>query len=197
MNRDMDEYISKGNHAIAVFMYDYYDTGLEPAYYIRQNKEYRLTEAQYHSSWDWLMTAIDKIETLDFKVYFDQHSCQIYRKYADFPDNFIIDADFKETRIENAFDGIVSFAEWWMKKGSRQPALQKYSEFEKEVDSFIDDWLPEKILFKEDQVFETELRPGKTRRWYPVYPKESSIRAYLEKRMRSSLYNIVRQKENL
>jgi len=194
MNRDMNEDTRKGNHAIAVFMYDYYDTGLEPAYYIRQNKEYRLTEAQYHSSWDWLMTAIDKIETLEFKVYLDQHSCQIYRKYADFPDNFIIDADFKETRLENAFDGVAAFAEWWMKKGSRQPALQKYSEFQKEVDSFIDEWLPEKILFKEDQVFETELRPGKTRRWYPVYPKESSIRAYLGKSMRSNLYNIFRHK---
>lgn len=193
----MDKHISKGNHQVALFMNDYYDTGLEPAYYIQMNNVYTLEEAQYHSSWDWIMKVIDKIETLEFKVYLDQHSCQIYRKYADFPENFIIDADFKETRIENAFDGIVAFAEWWMEKGSRQPALQKYSEFQKEVDNFIDDWLPEKILFKEDQVFENELQPGKTRRWYPVYPKGSSTRDYLEKRMRSSLYDIVRQKENL
>jgi hypothetical protein len=197
MNRDMDEDTRKGNHAIAVFMYDYYDTGLEPAYYIRQNKEYRLTEAQYHSSWDWLMTAIDKIETLEFKVYIGLDSFQVYRKYQEFPDNFIIDADFKETRLENAFDGVAAFAEWWEREGEDKPALEKYSEFQHGIDEVIKDLLPDKILFKEENIFETEIRPGKIRRWYPVYSHGSSTREYLEGKIRARLFNVFKLKDNL
>jgi len=81
----MDEYTRKGNHHIAVFMEDFYDTGLEPSYYIRKNKEYKIEEAQYHSSWEWLMTVVEKIEELGFRVYLAKDSCQIYKRYCDFP----------------------------------------------------------------------------------------------------------------
>lgn len=183
----MDEYTLKGNHDIAVFMEDFYDTGLEPSYYIRKNKEYKIEEAQYHSSWDWLMEVVEKIEELGFRVQLDKYSCQIYKKYCDFPDNFIIDSDFKADRLENAFDGISAFAEWWMRKGRTQPALKKYDELQKEVDEFLDQWILEKVRFREEEVFETEPRPGKTRKWYPVHPKGSSNRPFLEEKMRSSL----------
>ena len=191
----MKEYILKGNHNIAIFMEDFYDTGLEPSYYIRKNKEYRIEEAQYHSSWDWLMTVVEKIETLGFRVYLSKESCQIYKNYCDFPDNFIIDADFKEDRLENAFDGISSFCEWWERKGSTQPALEKYSELQKEVDEFISDWLIERVIFKEEKIFETEPRPGMIKRWYPVHPKGSSNRPYLEEKMRAGLIRLFKLKE--
>lgn len=183
----MDEYTLKGNHNIAVFMKDFYDTGLEPSYYIRKNKEYKIEEAQYHSSWDWLMEVVEKIEELGFRVQLDKYSCQIYKKYCDFPDNFIVDADFKEDRLENAFDGISSFCEWWERKGSIHPALEKYSELQKEVDEFIDRWIIEKVAFKEEEVFQTETLSGKNKKWYPVHPKGSSNRPWMEERMRSSL----------
>ena len=190
----MDEYTRKQNHHIAVFMKDFYDTGLEPSYYIRKNKEYTLEEAQYNSSWEWLMTVVEKIEDLGFRVYLAKDSCQIYKQYCDFPDNFIIDADFKEDRLENAFDGISSFCEWWERKGSDQPALEKYSELQKEVDEFISDWLIERVIFKEEKIFETEPRPGMIKRWYPVHPKGSSNRPYLEEKMRGSLIALFKLK---
>lgn len=190
----MEEYISKGNHHIAVFMEDFYDTGLEPSYYIRKNKEYTIEEAQYHSSWDWLMTVVDKIEELGFRVYLDKYSCQIYRKDLEFPNNFIIDADFKEDRLANAFDGISAFAEWWNRKGRKSPALKKNGELKREIEKFVDDWLFEKVAFKEENIFETEPRPGKIRRWYPVHPKGSSNRPYLEERMRASLISLFKLK---
>ena len=186
----MEEYIRKGNHHIAVFMEDFYDTGLEPSYYIRKNKEYKIEKAQYHSSWEWLMTALEKIESLGFRVSLDKYSCQIYKKYCDFPDNFIIDADFHEDRLANAFDGISSFAEWWEHKGRKQPALKKYSELNKGIDEFISDWLFEKVRFKEESIFESEPRPGKIIKWYPVHPKGSSNRPYLEEKMRASLIGL-------
>jgi hypothetical protein len=190
----MEEYIRKGNHHIAVFMEDFYDTGLEPSYYIRKNKEYTIEKAQYHSSWDWLMTAVDKIEELGFRVYLDKYSCQIYRKDLEFPNNFIIDADFKEDRLANAFDGISAFAEWWNRKGRKSPALKKNGELKREIEKFVDDWLFEKVAFKEENIFETEPRPGKIRRWYPVHPKGSSNRPYLEERMRASLIALFKLK---
>ena len=175
-------------------MKDFYDTGLEPSYYIRKNTEYKIEEAQYSSSWEWLMTVVEKIEDLGFRVYLAKDSCQIYKQYCDFPDNFIIDADFKEDRLENAFDGISSFCEWWERKGSDQPALEKYSELQKEVDEFISDWLIERVIFKEEKIFETEPRPGMIKRWYPVHPKGSSNRPYIEEKMRASLIALFKLK---
>jgi hypothetical protein len=190
----MEEYTRKQNHHIAVFMEDFYDTGLEPSYYIRKNQEYKIEEAQYHSSWDWLMTVVEKIEDLGFRVYSTKDSCQIYKKYCDFPDNFIIDADFKYDRLENAFDGISSFCEWWERKGRTQPALKKYNELQKEVDEFISDWLLEKVIFKEEKIFETEPRPGMIKLWYPVHPKGSSNRTFIEERMRAGLIALFKLK---
>jgi hypothetical protein len=190
----MEEYVRKGNHAIAVFMEDFYDTGLEPSYYIRRNQEYKIEEAQYHSSWEWLMDVVEKIEELGFRVYLAKYSCQVYRQYQDFPDNFIIDADFKDDRLENAFDGISSFADWWERKGSTQPALEKYSELQKEVDEFISDWLLEKVIFKEENIFETEPRPGKFKKWYAVHPKGSSNRPFIEEKMRAGLIQLFKLK---
>ena len=183
--------ILKGNHQIAIFMNDYYDTGLEPAYYIRKNKVYSLDEAQYHSSWDWIMTVIDKIEELGFRVYTDRYSCQIYQRDKVFPDNFIIDADFKQTRLENAFDGISAFAEWWNKKETK-PLIDKRLDLVNEVNEFIDDWLQEQVVFKEENIFEREYRSGKTRKYYPVHPKGTATREYLEERMRNGIERLFR-----
>ncbi|CAB4175416.1 hypothetical protein UFOVP972_179 [uncultured Caudovirales phage] len=191
----MEEYTRKQNHNIAVFMEDFYDTGLEPSYYIRKNKEYKIEEAQYHSSWDWLMTVVDKIEELGFRVYLDKYSCQIYRKDLEFPNNFIIDADFQEDRLANAFDGISAFAEWWNRKPRKSPALKKNSELRREIDEFVNEWLLEKVAFKEEKVFETELRPGKTRKWYPVHPKESPNRPHCEEMMKARLFQLFRLAE--
>ena len=190
----MDEYTRKQNHAIAVFMEDFYDTGLEPSYYIRKNTEYKIEEAQYHSSWEWLMTVVEKIEDLGFRVYLAKDSCQIYKQYCDFPDNFIIDADFQLDRLANAFHGISSFCEWWEHKGRKQPALKKYKELSKEVDEFISDWLLEKVIFKEEKIFETEPRPGMIKRWYPVHPKGSSNRLFIEEKMRAGLIALFKLK---
>jgi hypothetical protein len=176
-------------------MEDFYDTGLEPSYYIRKNKEYKIEEAQYHSSWDWLMTVVEKIEELGFRVYLDKYSCQIYRKDLEFPNNFIIDADFQEDRLANAFDGISAFAEWWNRKPRKSPALKKNSELRREIDEFVNEWLLEKVAFKEEKVFETELRPGKTRKWYPVHPKESPNRPHCEEMMKARLFQLFRLAE--
>jgi hypothetical protein len=182
-------------HSIAVFMDDYYDTGLEPAYYVRKNRTYQLEEAQYHTSWDWLMPCIDKIESLDFRVCIGQDDCQIYKRWAEFPENFIIDADFKETRLENAFDAVTSFIDWWNRKGSTFPAQEKYCEITKELDELINDILIEKIKVKEKDLIETHLENGRVVKWCPVYPKGQRTREYLTNQIKQLFFRAVMMKK--
>ncbi len=63
-----DRLILNGNMLVADFMGDYFDTGLEPAYYIRKNKEYDIQFAHYHDSWNWLMPVIRKIMGIEFTM---------------------------------------------------------------------------------------------------------------------------------
>ena len=183
--------LSQALHSIAVFMDDYSDTGLEPAYYVRKNRTYQLEEAQYHTSWDWLMPCIDKIESLDFRVSIGPSDCQIYKRWVDFPENFIIDADFKETRLENAFDAVVSFIDWWNRKGSIAPAQEKYCEVTRDLDELIDDILIEKIKVREKDIIETTLENGRVVKWCPVHPKGERIREYLANRIKRLFFRAV------
>ena len=59
----------ENNKLIAEFMGDYFDSGLQLAYYIRYNKVYRIEDSQFHESWDWLMPVVEKIESLDLSEY--------------------------------------------------------------------------------------------------------------------------------
>ncbi len=58
---------------------------------------------------NWLMPVVEKIEKLGYPISMQPHGCQIYDK----GDSMIIDADFNWTRLENAWDGIVSFIKWY------------------------------------------------------------------------------------
>lgn len=53
--------VIENNKLIAKFMGDYFDTGLEPAYFIHNNKEYEIKDCLYHCNWDWLMPVLEKI----------------------------------------------------------------------------------------------------------------------------------------
>lgn len=70
-------------------------------------------EMQYHERWDWLMPVVEKIEALGYLVYMQPHQCTIFTKSGNFPDSLIIDADFKNTRLENTYEGVVSFIQWY------------------------------------------------------------------------------------
>lgn len=62
------EKIINGNMLVANFMGDYFDTGLEPAYYIRKNQEYDVRFAHYHDSWDWLIPVLAQIMRQEFTI---------------------------------------------------------------------------------------------------------------------------------
>lgn len=81
-------------HLIAKFNGDCFDTGLEPAYYINFNIEYRLEDSKYHIFWDWLMPVIEKIEILTGNF-------RIVNNVA------IIDGDDKDGSIKNFDEKII------------------------------------------------------------------------------------------
>ena len=65
--------LEEGNHLIANFNGDFFDGGLEPSYYIRNNKEYKLEDAKFYTSFDWLASPIQKIYKLDLEWFeFDE-----------------------------------------------------------------------------------------------------------------------------
>lgn len=108
------EYTFKCNIIIANFMDVPYDRDMDQfKVTIKQygTMSYRPVNLQYHASWDWLMPVIDKIESLGYVVTMVPHQCQIFELTGNFPVGCIIDADFKTTRLENAFDGVVGFIE--------------------------------------------------------------------------------------
>lgn len=89
MNR---EYLKRGNQTIASFLGD--------------------SSEKTYEKFEDLKPAIEKIESLGFLFTAERHQCQIFDKSKEYPENFIIDADFKNDLFENAFEGIVSFIEW-------------------------------------------------------------------------------------
>lgn len=116
----LKEEITEGNKLLADFMGDYFDTGLEPSYYIRYNKEYKLEDGQYHSSWDWMWPVIDKINGLGkaysfatFKTYMSLTVEKSGNKmYKDFSFTHAEYITAEQTSKEAAFKLLTRFVKW-------------------------------------------------------------------------------------
>ncbi len=66
---------------------------------------------KYNSSWDWLMPVVEKIESLDgnFIVTIEALYCVI----SENGENPIIECQQHETKIENVFQVVIQFIEWY------------------------------------------------------------------------------------
>ena len=62
-----NEEIIAGNKLIAEFMGGVLDSPQSKYYYFTEKGRYE-TELKYHSSWDWLMSVVEKIESLGYWV---------------------------------------------------------------------------------------------------------------------------------
>jgi len=113
------EEIKEGNKLIAQFMGDYFDTGLEPSYYIRYNKEYKIEESQYHNSWDWMMPVVDKINGMgkaySFAIFKSYVSLTVEKGGKVFKDFSFAYSEYitaTQTGKEAAFKLLVKFVKW-------------------------------------------------------------------------------------
>lgn len=76
-------------------------------------------DMQYHTSWDWLMPVVEKIEDIDeINVFIESNGTQIYdwRKKTDIVNN-IADISFVH-KIEHVYDAVVKFTKWYNLKQS-------------------------------------------------------------------------------
>ena len=69
-------------------------------------------DLKYDVDWNVLIPVIEKIETLGYTVHISSYQTQIYGKNRE----FIIDADFSNTFLENTYQAVWSFIEWYNKK---------------------------------------------------------------------------------
>ena len=113
------EEILEGNKLIAEFIGDYFDTGLEPSYYIRYNQEYKLEDSQFHSSWDWIMPVVDKINAMGkaysfaiFKTYVSLTVEKGGKVFKDFSFAYSEYITAEQTGKEAAFKLLVKFVKW-------------------------------------------------------------------------------------
>jgi hypothetical protein len=113
----MNKEILEGNKLIAEFMggeYTEYPNNVfagEHGYRFPLNIDgtdwWNKNALKFDTSWDWLMPVVEKIEGLGYQVAMSPHQCQIF----DSKNEFIIDADFKNTRLENTYDAVVALIE--------------------------------------------------------------------------------------
>lgn len=61
----------------------------------------------FHSSWDWLMPVVEKIESMKSPVYIHSNCCTIYEKVG--KDHGMVLEEYGETKIEAAWKSVVRF----------------------------------------------------------------------------------------
>ena len=71
-----------------------------------------LSILKYHSSWDWLMPVVEKIESGLFYAEIKEKGCVIagYRKYASV---MFVRKEATKTKLQSTFDAVVDFITWY------------------------------------------------------------------------------------
>lgn len=105
--------IIEGNKLIAEFD-GKFTTDMEK--WVETNK-ILVGEYEYHSSWDWLMPVVEKINTIaldnfgEMNVLIASHECRIGEEY----NHPIVNKtrDFKKPMIEMIWSAVVEFIKWY------------------------------------------------------------------------------------
>jgi hypothetical protein len=110
--------VEEGNKLIAEFLgYTYYDAGITPCVVDFLKNAIPINGLKYHTSWDWLMPVVEKIENYGFntEVILKRRSCNIIPRTRDFvmPD-CVFDKKIKtKSKIENTWACIIEFINWY------------------------------------------------------------------------------------
>jgi hypothetical protein len=101
----------KDNELIAEFM------GLESGYmgvgimYRWGTMSYKPEALQYDTSWDWLMPAVEKIESLEFTFVIDNNEANILSD-VDCDKGLLILKQYP-TKIQSVYAAVVEFIKWY------------------------------------------------------------------------------------
>lgn len=70
-----------------------------------------LSELKYHSSWDWLMSVVEEIESLGWIVEIIEKSCAI--RCGNKPNRFFETLTICDLKMEAIWSSIVKFIKWY------------------------------------------------------------------------------------
>lgn len=106
--------IIEGNKLIAEFM-GYIDNGDPDGFLIDPNTNYdvNVDELKFHSSWDWLMPVVEKIQSLRNDKDIDEldriHITALEVSFKNLPKNGY-------TKIEDMWQAVIEFIKWYNEK---------------------------------------------------------------------------------
>jgi len=112
---------NRANKLIAEFMGFFVDEFNGYFNFVRKDKnlvawEFRLQESKYHSSWDWLMPVVEKIEkiaTTKMEHRRDEHSavhwCWIWEDEDENP----VAIGQSRSKIESVYTAAIDFIQWY------------------------------------------------------------------------------------
>jgi len=120
--------IVKGNKMVAEFMgatpfgsgidfsgYEFTDSPI----YNSVKKLYHFEDIEYHTSWDWLMPVVEKIQSLACNVNIINNYCQIIKfESGDTPPSYQRTQTMAHTKIENVYNAVVQFITWYNQQQS-------------------------------------------------------------------------------
>jgi len=111
------EFIKESNKLIAEFMGNTYEKGLgHLVVNMDTHKNYISSEhMKYHSSYDWLMPVVEKIEEVDVVASFQIEQPTIYI-WASSENSTFEDIEieiFNKTKIEAVHQAVVEFIKWY------------------------------------------------------------------------------------
>lgn len=84
------------------------------AHYAKEDDEFISFENlfEFHSSWDWLMLVVEKIESLKHPVYISSNNCQIYEKTSWGENNGWHIDSYGKNKLEATYLAVVEFIKW-------------------------------------------------------------------------------------
>lgn len=109
--------VIENNKLIAKFMGFINVTPNDPFFNVYENTEGDIIEirsAEYHSSWDWLIPVVEKIENTD-----EEYDVRILGQSAEvitYEGDIIIEMITSPTKIESVYKTVVEFIKWYNKK---------------------------------------------------------------------------------
>jgi hypothetical protein len=106
-----NEQIIEGNKLIAIFMAAKYNERLDLVYLEGKPSMYSINELKYHTSWDWLMPVVEKIEGIgDYHVSIGMFSC--YVSEGVFIDEWVHIESDSDSKIKAVWLAVIEFIKW-------------------------------------------------------------------------------------
>jgi hypothetical protein len=74
--------------------------------------------------------------------------------------------------------------------------LEDVTSYSQSVEEYVEKWIVNKVVYDESKISTKVQSNGKVIKFYPVHPKGSPNREYLERRMKEDLIHLIEKYKN-